>query len=123
MTVAVAALRVGLALALAVTGAIGLQWGLACQYDWAAIGASLLIFVWAGRWLLSAASLLMSSTAARLGRAADLVYGIGLAVAALLFAGQSLSEPWWPFGWWPLVVGVLLAAAAVVCASDFAGAE
>jgi hypothetical protein len=48
---------------------------------------------------------------------------MGLAAAALLFAGQSLTEQWWPFGWWPLVAGALFAAVAVVSARDFARAE
>jgi hypothetical protein len=120
MIIALAGLRVAMAFVLTITGAIGLQSGIACQYDWATIGASILMFTWGVRWLLSAATLLMSAAAAQMSRAGDLLYAVGLAAAALLFAGQSLSEPWWPFGWWPLVVGVLFAAVAVVFARDFA---
>ena len=123
MNVAVAGLRAAIALALIVTGAVGLQSGLTCQYDWAVIGAAILMLAWAARWLLSAASLGLSIPAARVSRPRELLYTIGLAAAALLFAGQSLSESWWPFGWWPLVVGVLLASVAVVCARDFARAS
>jgi len=121
--VVVAVLRAGLAIALGLAGTVGFQSGLACHYDWAAIGGSMLMFAWAVRWLLSAATLLASAAAVPLQRVRELIYVIGLIAAALLFAGQSLSDPWWPFGWWPLVVSVLLGAAAVVSVRDFARAR
>src|SRR5262245_32846093 len=104
--------------AVAVMGLIGLQSGLACRYDWSVVGASFLVLAWAARWLLGAMTVMRQSAADRLRRAGDLTHAVGLATAALLFAGHSLTEPWWPFGWWPLVVSLLCAAVAVVCARD-----
>jgi hypothetical protein len=120
VAVFVGGVRLLIALAVAFTALVGLQSGLACQYDWSVIGASILMLAWAARWLLSAAPLVLRTAAGRLRRTANLVHAVGLAAAALLFAGHSLTEPLWPFGWWPLAVGVLLAAVTVVYARDFA---
>jgi len=116
------AMRLAIGVAVAFTGVVGLQSGLACHYDWAVIGASILMLAWSARWFLSAAAQMMRAAAAQLRRTADLVHAVGLVAAALLFAGQTFTEQWWPFGWWPLAVGVLLGLVAVVYARDFAHA-
>ena len=116
------AVRLAIAGVVAGTGFVGLRAGLACHYDWAVIGASILLLAWGAGWLLSAGALAMRAAAGRLRRTADLVHAVGLAAAALLFAGHSLTEQWWPFGWWPLVVGIVLAGVAIVHARDFARA-
>jgi hypothetical protein len=116
------AMRLAIGVAVAFTGVVGLQSGLACHYDWAVIGASILMLAWSARWFLSAAAEVMRAAAARLRRTADLVHTVGLVAAALLFAGQTFTEQWWPFGWWPLAVGVLLGVVAVVYVRDFARA-
>lgn len=121
MSAALAAVKILVGLAVAATSVIALQAGLACRYDWSAIGASVLMLAWAVRWVLGGLIHLVTA-GDRLRRTRELAHAVGLATAALLFASQSFVDAWWPFGWWPLAVGVLLAMVAVVCARSVAPA-
>jgi hypothetical protein len=86
--------RVLLAVVFAAAGAIGVQEGIACRYDWPLLGASALMFAWSARWLLQSRRVLP----------------VGFALAAIAFAADYHR----PMGWWAVVVAILFFAAAAI---------
>jgi hypothetical protein len=114
----VALLRMAIAVPLAAAAAIGLASGIDCRYDWAASGASILMLAWAVRWVLGAAAPFRRSAAVLLATLGAAAQAAGFASAGAFFVLQSQSEQWWPFGWWPLVVGLLFVVVAAAYARD-----
>ena len=90
--------------AYAIGGAVGLQYGLACRYEWAILGAAILMLAWAFRWIVSVAALISG----RFGRLIPAVQAGGFVGAAILFAMEYRKvQGSLQFSWWPLVVSVL----------------